>query len=249
MGSDLRHICAVLFSIAVAAVLATNIALCQISSPDIRTGVYRGQVVTLCEIIDGLWDGDIILGTPEELDAPVFAAPNKALDTHTKALVSSIEIENEDWPGGIVPYVIDPELSNPDRVLEAIQHWEQNTPIRLVERTDQPNWVRFMPSERSRCAAVRVSGTENGRRTFVRHYIFLSERCSRSLDVVIHEIGHTVGLWHEHQRNDRNTYVLVRDDPFDPYRFAYKQQGASALDSGPYDYGSIMHYPCWPEKW
>ena len=36
------------------AVLATNIALCQpIGSPDIRTGVYRGQVVTY-EVIDGL---------------------------------------------------------------------------------------------------------------------------------------------------------------------------------------------------
>ena len=88
LGSDLKYIFAVLFSIAVAAVFATNVVLCQ-GSPEIRTGVYRGHVVTY-EIIDGLavWDGDIILGTPEELDEPsVFAGPNKALDTRQKSII------------------------------------------------------------------------------------------------------------------------------------------------------------------
>ena len=102
MGSVLRHICPVL-AIAVAAG-AMDIASAQqigSASPDIRTGIYRGRSVTY-EIIDGLavWDGDIILGTPEELDIP------------GKALVS---VNNNEmlWPGGIIPYVIDPETHQP----------------------------------------------------------------------------------------------------------------------------------------
>ena len=79
------------------------------ASPDIRTGIYRGRSVTY-EVIDGLavWDGDIILGTPEELDEPrsVFAAPGKAIDTRQKALVvpSSVVVSNKKrlWPGGII---------------------------------------------------------------------------------------------------------------------------------------------------
>ena len=71
--------------------------------------------------------------------------------------------------------------------------------------------------------------------------VWLSEGCG--VGAAIHEIGHAVGLHHEHQRNDRNTHVWVRDDPFNPYRFSYKQLSSSALDSsGPYDYGSVMHY-------
>ena len=220
--------------------LATDIAFAQpigSASPDIRTGVYRGRVVTY-EIIDGLavWDGDIVLGTPEELEpSGEYAAPGKALDSRKKALVAVSGKEGL-WPGGIIPYVIDPELSNPNDVLDAIQHWNESTVIRLVERTDQPNWVRFVPSDGCRANVGMVGGEQK---------VWLTEGCGVS--GTIHEIGHTVGLWHEHQRNDRNTYVWVSSDPFNPINFAYKQIGASALDSGPYDYGSVMHYGGFPE--
>ena len=124
------------------------------ASPDIRTGIYRGRSVTY-EIIDGLavWDGDIILGTPEELEpSGVFAAPSKALDIPGKALVA-VSNKKRLWPGGIIPYVIDPELIKP-HVPDAIQHWNENTVIRLVERTDQPNWVRFVPTDSGPCRAT-----------------------------------------------------------------------------------------------
>ena len=236
MDSALRHICSVL-AIA-AAVAATDITSAQQSgsaAPDIRTGVYRGRVVTY-EVIDGLavWDGDIILGTPEELDEPAPHSPRPArhFDTRQKALVA-VSSKERLWPGGIVPYVIDPELSNPNDVLEAIQNWNENTVIRLVERTDQTNWVRFVPTDNGLCRAhLGMIGGEQK--------VFLREFCGAS--TVIHEIGHAVGLWHEHQRNDRDTHVWVSSDPFNPIRFAYEQQGGRALDSGPYDYSSIMHY-------
>ena len=204
------------------------------ASPDIRTGIYRGRSVTY-EIIDGLavWDGDIILGTPEELEpSGVFAAPSKALDIPWKALVA-VSNKKRLWPGGIIPYVIDPELANPNDVLEAILDWNENTVIRLVDRTDQPNWVRFVPIDSGPCRATlgMVGGEQK---------VFLRESCG--VGVIVHEIGHAVGLWHEHQRNDRDTHIWVSSDPFNPIRFAYEQKGGRALDSGPYDYSSIMHY-------
>ena len=205
------------------------------ASPDIRTGIYRGRSVTY-EIIDGLavWDGDIILGTPEELEpSGVFAAPSKALDIPGKALVA-VSNKKRLWPGGIIPYVIDPELIKP-HVPDAIQHWNENTVIRLVERTDQPNWVRFVSTDSGPCRATlgMVGGEQK---------VFLREFCGAG--VVVHEIAHAVGLWHEHQRNDRDTHIWVSSDPFNPIRFAsnYKQAGGHALDSGPYDYSSRMHY-------
>ncbi|XP_078669521.1 astacin-like metalloendopeptidase [Branchiostoma floridae x Branchiostoma belcheri] len=60
---------------------------------------------------------------------------------------------------------------------------------------------------------------------------------------VRHELMHTVGFWHEHQRPDRDDYVTIMLDNVDPafHPQFEKISGSSTLDL-PYDYGSIMHY-------
>ena len=211
---------------------ATDIASAQQFDPvsrDIRTGVYRGQLVTY-EVIDGLaiWDGDIILGTPEELSPVNAEASGNTLESRNK--ISVVSSKEKLWAGGIVPYVIDPELENP-HVPDAIRHWEQNTPIRFVERTDQPNWVRFTPGSGCLSHVGMVGGEQR---------IVLNEFCGPG--TVVHEIGHAVGLWHEHQRNDRDPHVWVSSCPLDPNSPNYRKNGPRAFASGPYDYGSIMQY-------
>jgi hypothetical protein len=53
------------------------------------------------------------------------------------------------WPLGEIPYVIQPTLPNQNRVYDAIRHWEQNTSIRFILRTDSnakhyTNYVSFV---------------------------------------------------------------------------------------------------------
>ena len=154
--------------------------------------------------------------------------PGNKLDNRNK--ISAISSKERLWPGGIIPYVIDPDLENP-HVPDAIRHWEQNTSIRFVERTDQPNWVRFIPDRGCRSHVGMIGGEQN---------VFLHEVCSTN--AVVHEIGHVAGLWHEHQRNDRDPHVWVSPSPlvFDPW--SYLKDGPYAVAMGPYDYGSVMHY-------
>ena len=126
-GSALRQLGAVLAL--AAAVAATDIVFAQPFDPvarDIRTGVYRGHAVTY-EVVDGLaiWDGDIILGTPEELSPKPAPTHSNSLDIRNK--ISATSRKEKLWPGGIVPYVLDPELTNP-HVPDAIRHWEQKHP-------------------------------------------------------------------------------------------------------------------------
>lgn len=231
-GSAVRQLYSVL---ALAAALAAiDIASAQPFDPvarDIRTGVYRGHFVTY-EVIDGLaiWDGDIILGIPEELSPANSAATGNSLDNRNK--ISAVSDKEKLWPGGIVPYVLDPDLENP-HVPIAIQHWNENTVIRLVERTDQPNWVRFRPGSNCSAQVGMVGGEQN---------VSLNKYCSPA--GVVHEIGHAVGLWHEHERSDRDSHVWARSHPLgivDGF-FYYGKDGPYAVASGPYDYGSVMHY-------
>ena len=57
----------------------------------------------------------------------------------------------------------------------------------------------------------------------------------------MHEIGHSLGLWHEQQRWDRDDTVHVLVDNLDFYRGQFLKLHNSDL-SVPYDVGSVMHY-------
>jgi hypothetical protein len=45
------------------------------------------------------------------------------------------------WPGGVVPYVIESDLPDPQRVLDSVAHWQSKTNVRLVARTTQTQAV------------------------------------------------------------------------------------------------------------
>jgi hypothetical protein len=60
----------------------------------------------------------------------------------------------------------------------------------------------------------------------------------------MHEIGHAVGLVHEQQRRDRNSFVRIltkniEEDRKGNFRMYPERSG---MDVGSYDYDSIMHY-------
>ena len=141
------------------------------------------------------------------------------------------------WPEGIIPYEIDsgfPEAALQD-LRRAIEEWNTKTVITLVKRTGETDFVRFRPgpfdSSIPPCSADpgRMGGEQ---------FVNL-ESCG--FQATIHEIGHAVGLYHEHQRMDRNAYVYVPDE-FLGSRGALFTWLANGRGSGPYDYASPMNY-------
>ena len=62
----------------------------------------------------------------------------------------------------------------------------------------------------------------------------------------MHELGHAIGLWHEHSRWDRNTYIhIVRENVRDRayYNFGtISQEKWPIIEDPGYDLLSIMHY-------
>eukprot|EP00116_Pleurobrachia_bachei_P002843 sb/3463105/ len=62
--------------------------------------------------------------------------------------------------------------------------------------------------------------------------------------ILLHEIGHVIGFWHEQNRPDRDEYIKVIPNFHHTVRLNFEKFNESMVsDYGvPYDYNSIMHY-------
>ena len=214
-------------------------------SPRMGTAVIRGSTFGTRSVtyydVDGmaLVEGDIAIGPTDQVAAATDAA-RVAIASNDPEIAMGVGITGSQfrWPNCQVPYDIDPALPNQARVTDAIAHWEANTPFRFPLRTaanagSYQNYVHF--SDQGGCWSY--VGMQGGQQP-----ISLGTGCSAGN--AIHEIGHTVGLWHEQSREDRDLFVTINWANIQSGMAAqFNQHITDGDDLGAYDYGSIMHYP------
>jgi len=78
-----------------------------------------------------------------------------------------------------------------------------------------------------------------------KNVIKLSNFCVMRKTLVEHEIMHSLGFWHEHQRPDRDEYIdldMASIDPNHQSDFTKFQKDKWENTDQEYDIGSIMHY-------
>ncbi|KAJ7410896.1 hypothetical protein WISP_105653 [Willisornis vidua] len=120
---------------------------------------------------------------------------------------------------------------------QAMRHWEKYTCVTFIERSDEESYIVFTYRPCGCCSYV-------GRRGNGPQAISIGKNCDK-FGIVVHELGHVIGFWHEHTRPDRDDHVtIIRENiqPGQEYNFLKMEPGEVNSLGEPYDFDSIMHY-------
>ncbi len=186
------------------------------------------------EIMEFIVDGDTI--TVEKINdkyvyqGDVFLTEDQLTSGSKKA--AGISLNNNKWHCNTVYYKVNDNLLHKSgEISAAIKHFESNSYLKFKEWTVEINYVEFV-WDSAGCASYE--GMRGGRQE-----IWIADWATAG--VVIHEIGHAIGLIHEHSRLDRNKYVIVEfSNIIDSEKHNFRRR--PALYKSDFDFNSIMLY-------
>ena len=164
------------------------------------------------EIVSGyaIYQGDINLGKVDEQGKLIKP---EGLETQGLGLADPYGQKDHRWPDGLVTYRITGDWGAQtemmkQRIKDAMRHWEDNTSIRFKEAfSSGQHAVDFvnMPGQCTAPVGYKYFSDDSP--------VSLGTECR--VNEIIHELGHVVGYWHEHQRSDQEDYVVVYEDNVD----------------------------------
>lgn len=177
----------------------------------------------------GAYEGDMVLD-PDEYE------PGWNISRHGHGTYASIR--GGRWPNGVVPYVITSSIGarGVQAIYAAIANYHRYTCIRWKQRTNERTYVSF----------YRGGGCSSpvGYRYGRVNTISLATGCWHT-GVTMHEMGHTLGFYHEQSRPDRDANVrIIWGNIMRGMGFNFNKMTTRDIDSlgTPYDFGSMMHY-------
>ena len=142
------------------------------------------------------------------------------------------------WPHGRVPYTVDPKFTLDDRAIinKAIQEYTEKTCIRFVPKTSKDDdYVAFL-LDNDVCGVAHVCRMGGWQ------YAKMGRECMK-VRTVIHELGHSICMKHEHSRVDRDKFIKTTKHTGKDHNFQIVESG-STTSGLMYDYQSVMHYGC-----
>ena len=147
------------------------------------------------------------------------------------------------WPHGIVPYIFSSNVTaaNQTLMLAAMQQWENIADVnfRPYQTIDYLGSWLFIQDSAFNNSFVGPSGP--GQIVNILNW--------NNQVVMVHELGHALGIRHEQSRSDRDSYVTIVWSNISTTACDGDCSHNFAIDSdtgfwsfSPYDYDSMMHY-------
>ncbi len=145
------------------------------------------------------------------------------------------------WKDGTIPYFFTGYFTDEEieTTRAAMDEWESVCGVRFIEVLPRSTAYEIIKDERNYSWSSSI-GSNN-----VMNYLSFGSYDSYAYGHVLHELGHCLGLLHEHQRPDRDLYVeVVWDNIWPEYEFNFDMRDNPLFEEEqfPYDYNSIMHY-------
>lgn len=191
----------------------------------------NGKVITVVvENGEFIAEGDINVGN--------LIATSNAQGLNTQGLVAKT---GGYWQGGVIPYVLDENKFKDTNLIEiklAIQDINNNEliSIRFQPRTIENDYVEFVPHDKCWSYLGRKGGGAQP--------VKIGKYCL--YEDILHELGHVIGLDHEHARHDREGFITVYEDRLiDGTNY---DQLSNSKNVGDYDFLSLMHYSPYEER-
>jgi len=184
---------------------------------------------------------DVDGGEMVEGDMIMTRQQKAALYNPSNQSTFGLSIVGRRWnPKDRIPYQIEASVSKYRKNIEkAIEEYHQKTCIRFVKETSGEDGEKL----RNYISFYSGSGCNSPVGMWNRpNRISLGRGCG-GVGTIIHEIAHSLGVWHEQMRPDRDRYVDIiwQNIPLSVKGNFEMAKGAETLNT-PYDFDSIMHY-------
>lgn len=185
-----------------------------------------------------LFEGDIIL-TPFQLQETINYAKKRLAekngeivkDRPERTLKSSTKLR---WTTFPISFSINNGV-NRTAVFAGIKLWQDSTCLTFLENGSGSNRIKFFYGSGCYSNIGMIGGTQK---------TSIGLGCDYPA-IVAHEIGHSLGYYHEQARFDRDNYVQILTQNIQSgMESQYSKQSPSTMITFgvPYDYGSVMHY-------
>jgi len=141
------------------------------------------------------------------------------------------------WPENTIPYLISSSFSQYERsvIAKAMKEYHDKTCIRFRPRTSEQAYIHIMKGTGCSSSVGRTGSQQT---------VSLGNGCVYT-GIVMHELMHAAGFWHEQSRADRDDFITINwENIMSGMEYNFLKYDLSKIShlGASYDTCSVMHY-------